>query len=218
MKIIAYFVFSNLLLFSCDPDIEYNTRILVKGKVVNSEQEPISNIDVSLFAYGNILGEDISDKNGNFSFVSFKSNIGYEIALNPSSSKFSSVSIVPVNNDNPYDDLYRLGEIELKPVSLLNFEINKTSTEEHQLTWRLRYSSSHCTYEYDFVSLVPGTQECHETNTFSYKQNINQPNFSKQFKTLQNTNVKFIYQLDNQPEVSLEILMKNQTFDYEFTY
>ncbi len=68
------------------------------------------------------------------------------------------------------------------------------------------------------VSLVPNAQACFETNTFSYNQNINQLNFSKQFKTLQNTNVRFIYQLDNQPEVTIEIPMNNQIVDYEFTY
>ncbi len=102
MKIIAYFVFFNLLLFSCEPDIEYNKRLLVKGKVANPQQEPIANIDISLFSSGHILGEDISDNYGNFSFASFKSNIGYEIKVNSTSSEFSTASINPINNDNPY--------------------------------------------------------------------------------------------------------------------
>lgn len=226
MKIASYLLIFNLFLFTCEPPIEYNKRLVVEGNLLNSEEESLPNIQVYSFIVGSVynskLGEDYSDDQGNFHFVSFESFEGeFSIFINPNSSEYSSAIISRVTPDNILtinNEVFSLGTIELKPVSFLQLNINKTSNENHQLSWRLEYFSSECNYDYDFTSLTPIENECFAIKTFNDISILDETNFSDRVKTLQNTTATFIYQLDNEPEVTIEIPINQNQVEYEFTY
>ena len=226
MKIAACFIFFNLFLFTCEPPIEYNKRILVEGNLLNTNEEPLPDIQVYSFIGGSIynskLGEDYTDDQGYFEFVSFESFEGeFQIIINPNSSAYSSAIIrrlPPADITTMNKEVFKLGTIELRPISFLQLSINKTSNEDHQLTWRLEYFSSECYYNYDFISITPDENDCFAIKTFNDTPILDETDFSDRFKTLQNTTAKFIYQLDNEPEVTIEIPINENQVDYEFTY
>ncbi|MDR6301193.1 hypothetical protein [Mesonia maritima] len=120
--------------------------------------------------------------------------------------------------DTPQKEIYQLGQIELKPLSFLNLKITKTSSEDHQLNWRLQYFITQCRYTFDFTSLEPNSLYCFEARSYDFTQNAAEPDFSKRFKTLRDVSVKFLYKIDDGNEQTIEIPMNEKTVDYEFTY
>ena len=65
------------ILFGCwgdDLDIVADERLYAEGLVTRENGNPISNIDVSISENSGILGQDLTDASGAYSFVSLKSS------------------------------------------------------------------------------------------------------------------------------------------------
>lgn len=126
--------FGLLVLMGCVLDYEDNKRLLVKGKIVDEQGEPVAGIDVKVLGHNEVMGQVLSANDGSFQVIT----------LSPKTQKNMGVSInydydISLNNNYAsylIDGLERLGEekatFDLEELTLERL-IN-ASLEVHRIT------------------------------------------------------------------------------------
>ncbi len=202
-------------------DISGNERILVKGKVVDDNGNPLQNINVRTSAVYKTLASTQSDAEGNFEFTSLNAND------NP---LFVNVNITEVfgsETDNPdyaskvyssgvanRDLLIDLGTITLNGLGSFSLFLKNQSGDENFLNYTLSYTSNICNLpiqanDNDFCEL-----DQIESNSFgptSENRTINR-------ESILGSVAVFEYKLNNEPTQTIEIPVTNPPTNYVFEY
>ena len=63
----------SLLMADCEPDIENNKRVIIKGEITTPQGNPIQDIEVTSSVEEYVLGKTLSKANGSFKMVSAES-------------------------------------------------------------------------------------------------------------------------------------------------
>lgn len=221
-----------LLLQSCQIDIMNNRRILVKGRIVDSNNNPIANISVrSETSNESTLGETVSDKNGEFQFtslitegtypydivVNLKSyrnywNDGYEFGdlenLNYSGKRYFN------NTRNRDASLYNLGTIQLNEVAKFTLLLQNTPGDTNTLAFRLDYETAICKIDL----ITNGPEDCQVRDVIYQQLDSTSSNLQINLQSQLDTNVLFKYVLNGEPEQIISIPLSNPETTYVFEY
>lgn len=210
------------LLMGCpgdDLDIIENERLYAEGFVTLENGTPVVNTDVSISENSGILGQDVTDASGAFSFVSLKSS---DEIMTLSINKETDTTVSKLNYlaFNTAANNFSIGEAVLKPIGFLNVSLTKNTPEAPTLFYTFVYEDTFC--DIQLTNILPDdvTLRCYESVNFSGELGPNgKTTFTTQIESLQETPVKFIYQIgETGEETIVEIPLNNTTNSYEFEY
>jgi hypothetical protein len=207
-------------------------RILVKGKIVDSENLPIPNIKVRTETYDVILGEAVSDADGKFQFTSLdaKSYNGLNIMVNIKyDSYYYGGDYYNDATNNPaysakkyFNDLdnrpastYDLGTIQLRDAAQLTVLFNNISGDNNNVAYKFEYDSAVCQIDLN----IPDSEDCAQDESNFYSQlDANTANFQTVINGQLGTTVLFKYILNNEPEQTISIPLNNTENTYVFEF
>ncbi|WP_026449782.1 carboxypeptidase-like regulatory domain-containing protein [Aequorivita capsosiphonis] len=221
-----------LLLFqSCDIRVMDDHRILIKGSVVDGENNPIPNIPIRSHAYSEIFGETLTDANGNFEFtsleaenyyrleigVNIKTNIyyydggySYDLTENPD---YSGKQYFKDSRDRNAST-YNLGKIQLNKAARLTILFNNTPGDNNAVAYKIEYQSAIC--EIDLNHNNP--EDCFVNDDYYQQLDINTSNFQNTFNSQLGSTVLLKYILNNEPEQTIAIPLTNTDNTYVFEF
>jgi hypothetical protein len=228
-----------LLLQSCHVQIENDRRIAVNGRVVNSEGNPIQNISVRCETNGEILGEGVSDENGNFKFVSLESENSsvLDILVNvkqnsydydefyydlnyaygtgdPENEEYSGVRYSNTENNRDRSS-YNLGQIQLNGFATLNLLLNNNPGDENFVSYLLEYTNDVCQIE---LNETNNEIDCRFSEDYFTVLEPESTNTEVTLKSQLGTIVLFNYQINNEPAQIISIPLTNPVNTYVFEY
>lgn len=220
------------MLQSCDPQIMDDRRILVKGNIVDSENNPVANIAVRCQTYGLVLGEAVSDARGHFEFTSLdaESYNGLNIMVNMKSGSYhydddyffdatenpaySAKQYFNILNNRPATT-YNLGAIQLRDAARLTVFFNNIPGDNNSVAYKFEYDSAVCEIDLN----LPDFEDCSHDEYNYYRQlDINSANFQTNLNSQLGTSVLFKYILNNEPEQTISIPLTNTENTYVFEY
>lgn len=220
-----FFVCIGLLVFSCKPEVLDNMRLNVKGELRDGNGNPIPNIPVMTKASLYDLGNDLSDEQGRFDFVSLASDYRhFEIYINSSgwidstetnyNSDFSTVTYK--FHESAFEQTYALSTVTLKKKALLNLKIEKTSTENDTLHWSLEYNSPICNFRIGYEGI--NDQDCYPVAVISDRLGISHLDYENQFQSVQNSEAVFGYRINSGEFQTVNIELNQDITNYVFEY
>ncbi|MCG2431318.1 carboxypeptidase-like regulatory domain-containing protein [Aequorivita xiaoshiensis] len=228
-----YFLLGMVLLFqSCEVDIMNDKRVLVTGTIVNSDNNPIPNISVRSQTTRNaILGEAISDENGQFEFTSLMSKPPYNFYIAVNSKPFGEIwyyhydteliENIDYSAKAFYDETsnrnattYNLGVIQLNKYAKLNLHINNIPGDTNTLEFKLDYDSAICRVDLNGNDFNQCEDEDFEFRFLDSEYSDIYMNVESQL----GSTVDFIYKLNGEPEQSISIPLTNPENTYVFEY
>ncbi|WP_271424825.1 carboxypeptidase-like regulatory domain-containing protein [Aequorivita sinensis] len=220
------------VLQSCEVDIMNDKRVLVTGTIVDSNNNPISNISVrSETSREALLGETISNENGQFEFTSLMSKPPYNFYIAVNSKPFSeiwhyhydtelienidySAKAFYDESNNRNASTYHLGVIQLNKYAKLNLHINNIPGVTNTLEYKLNYDSAICRVNLNGNDLNRCEDDESEFRFLDSEYSDIHINVESQL----GTTVAFIYKLNGEPEQTISIPLTNPENTYVFEY
>ncbi|MDC8000876.1 carboxypeptidase-like regulatory domain-containing protein [Aequorivita todarodis] len=234
-NLILFLLFATILLFqSCEVQILDDSRILVKGNLVDSNNNPLPNIAVRCQSYGEILGETRSDANGQFQFTSLESENNYplNIMINLKSSGYDyyvggynyyeltenpDYSAKKYFNDaynRSNSSTYNLGQIQLNEAAHLTILFTNIPGDNNRVAYKLEFQSAVCAIDLNSNN----TEDCLIADDYYNQLDINSTNFQTNLDSQLGTTVLLKYILNEQPEQTISIPLTNLENTYVFEY
>lgn len=221
-----------LLFHSCDPQIKDDSRILIKGSIVDGNNNPIPNISVRSQVYNSTLGEAITDVNGQFQFTSLEVENNYSLNIrvnlkpyddyyydnyifneteNPDYSGKNYYS----NSTNRSATTYNLGQIQLNKAARLTVLFNNIPGDANNVAYKLEYKSAICEIN---LGELNNPEDCSVNDDYYHQLDINTTNFQTNLNSQLGTTVLLKYIMNNEPEQTISILLTNidNTYVFEF--
>ncbi len=234
-KLLLLLLLNSLFLFqSCHVQIENNRRIQIKGKVVDSNGNPVPDIVVRMEVEDYILGSAVSEPSGKFNFISLDSH-GYDERITINLEKFEDGIIsydynglralensaysgklyynIPENNE---DLVYDLGTIQLNPTAVFILQLKNIPGDTNTLSYRIDYTLPICQ-----ISLTDTGFEDFCNNYFDDYFEIlesNSPDKEISHKTQLGTEITITYSLNDGPEETITIPVNQTETTYVFEY
>lgn len=206
-------------------------RTVIKGNIVDSENNPIANISVRCQIYGEILGEAVSDANGEFQFTSLEAERNYtqNIMVNMKSSSYYyddnynsdlienfdyTAKQYFSNSTNRAATAYNLGQIQLNEAARLDILYNNIPGDNNRVAYKLEYESAICKIDLN----LNDSEDCQVNNDYYHQLDINSTDFQTTLNSQLGTAVIFKYILNSEPEQTISIPLTNLENTYVFEY
>lgn len=221
------------VLASCEVPYEDNARLLIKGMIVDNNQAPISDVDVSAylrrdndFIYysgsstsgGEFLGQDKSNSEGYFKIVSLfgrANDFAVEIYKEGYSKYVYRTSLIDYEPENLQIDL---GTIDLRKLADFNFQVLRTSSSSSEITYSFTYPQNYCREVFHEGQFVEEESFCFATNTISRHIDTTETSSSGIVSSIFNAEVLFTYSIDNGPEQTQTILIDQPEYEFAFEF
>lgn len=239
-----FYMRTNLLFFACNllaiilvscgpPHFERDERILVKGKIVNQDNEGLTNNRVSVYTeildFGiyfspqtgdtYLLGQNFSQENGEFSVVSlFDRDSDFYVLVEGQEMYSSYVYKTDTSNRSKNNLTFNLGTVELRRLANVNFNFTRTSGIGNELTYTVIFTSPNCFEVYENNVLDDDASQCFQPFYLSQNLGDSFPDSNESVTTILGSTVTFIYSINGQPEVTESIIVDNEDFTYDFSY
>lgn len=217
---------------SCDPQIMDDRRILVKGSILDAQNNPVPNIKVRCQTYALVLGEAVSDANGQFQFTSLdaESYNGLNIMVNMKSGSYYydddfyydaidnpaySAKHYYTTETNRPAQTYDLGTVKLNDAAQLTVFFNNLPGDNNSVTYKFEYDGSIC--KTDLTS--PESENCDlDDNDYYQLIDSSTENFQVDINSQLGTTVLLKYAFNNEPEQTISIPLINTENTYVFEY
>ncbi|AFL81942.1 hypothetical protein Aeqsu_2485 [Aequorivita sublithincola DSM 14238] len=220
--------------FQCEPEIKDDSRILIKGSLVDSNNNPLPNISVRCQSSYIILGESYSDANGQFQFTSLETETNnplnimvnlktdgynyygggynnYELTENPnySAKKYFNDAI-----NRKTSTTYNLGQIKLNEAAHLNLLFTNVPGDNNRVAYKLEFQSAVCAIDLN----VNNPEDCLIDEEYYNQLDINSTSFQTNLDSQLGTSVLLKYILNDEPEQTITIPLTNLENTYVFEY
>ncbi|WP_179009268.1 hypothetical protein [Winogradskyella forsetii] len=217
------------ILFSCEVPFEDNARLLVKGRVLDENNQPISDADIAVstregegFIFGTdleFLGDVQSASDGTFEIITlFGRDQKFVVDVFIDNDYTSYRYITDTEFFTPTDYTIDLGVVPIKRKADFNFNITRTSPPDIELQYTLEYMNNFCSEVYVDEQLDEDQTNCYETQSFGGILNNNNPNTSTQIQSFIGAEVTFSYSINGQVEESQTITIDQSEYDFNFNY
>ncbi|PHR12297.1 MAG: hypothetical protein COA40_08505 [Aequorivita sp.] len=215
---------SMVLFIAClgdDVDIDNNRRILVKGKIVDKEGNPLPDIIIVTSANSDPLGQTQSDASGNFRLISLDEefdpldvliNIDPFFYLNVDYDYSSLAYRSSVHNDRL---LYDLGTIILGDKAELNLTFNNLLGDENTLGYTIKYTPANCELP---LNVTNPPDNCDLAAIREGDLNPISENTTVSIESILGSTVLLEYSLNFEPVQTIEIPLTNLDTNYVFEY
>jgi hypothetical protein len=206
-------------------EISNDIRVLIKGEIIDEDNQPIPNAAIQVYTDANVsgaqralLGEGLSDDLGNFSITSlFGANTLFYIDIfvddNYSTYRYQT------NTDEfiPNDLIFDLQTVELYQLSVFNYNIIRESGSDNTLEFSFRYIEPRCNVVYDEGVFNVSQSSCNEDRLIYNSLNNLVPNAeNRELIVPFQSQIEFIYSINGEDSIS-EIINVN-AIDYEFQF
>ena len=204
-----------------DVDIENNRRLLVKGKITDTQGNALTNIGVVTSAFGDALGQTTTDAAGNFRLVSLDEQFDpLDIFINVDN--FYNQEINHTYSSRAYYSpqhvdrvLYDLGTIVLGKRATLNFNLSNNTGDQNTMSYELLFTPSDCELP---LNVINPPDNCNLSESFSGALSPSSENQIIPVNSIQGSNVIFKYSLNSGPLQTIEIPLTNEDNTYVFEY
>lgn len=204
-----------------DVDIENNRRLLVKGKVTDTQGNALQNIIVVTSAFGDALGQTTTDAAGNFRLVSLDEQFDpLDIFINVDNFynqqinyDYSSQAYFSPEHTNRV--LYEMGTIVLGKRATLDLNLNNNAGDQNTITYEVLYTPSDCELP---LNVINPSDNCNLSENYSGALSPSSENQVIPIYSIQGSNVIFKYSLNAGPTQTIEIPLTNEDNTYVFEY
>lgn len=229
-KIFSLCVF--ILIFNCDPLVlESDIRILVNGKIEDTNGVPISNAEILVYANKGggiplpseidkkILGSNFSDAQGYFSVTSVLARDD-QFTVEVRANEDYSFYVYQTNTEEyvPSDLVYNIPTISLIQLTNVNYNITKTSTQECTLNFNFRYITDFCFEVYEEETLNENRSLCGIEQQFGRNLDTTDPDSNDDFKAPLGSIVQFSYRINDEPNQTETFTISEENYVFEFSY
>lgn len=214
---------------SCEVPYRDNARLLIKGQVLDENSQPISGVNISVYAREGIsflsgtlttlLNETESLADGSFSTImllALDENFVVEVSVNDNYSRYQYRT--DTTDFVPEDYLIDLGTVPIQRLSSVNYNITKENASSSEFFYTLTYPTTQCTEVYSEGELSIDETSCYETTTRSRSLNTNNPNDTGNFATTLGAEVLFTYTINGQPQVVQTLIIDQTDYEFNFSY
>lgn len=220
-----------LFVVSCNTEFEKNTRVLVKGNLIDQNNSPIVEAEVSVytrratgfFSYPGgidfLLGRYHSNIDGSFSVTSlFDKSMVFSIEID-AGEYFSRYSYVTNTVEySPEDLVFDLQTQMLKKLSKVNFNITRASARGTSIRFNFIFQDTNCIEFFDQGNLDPLQSSCFIDSQIGGVLNDTTPEISSLFITALGSTVSFSYSINEEPEITQSITIDQENYDFNFSY
>ena len=204
-----------------DVDIENNRRLLIKGKVTDTQGNALPNIPVITSALGDALGQTTTDANGNFRLISLDEQFDpLDIFINVDN--FYNQQVNQYYSSRAYFSqqhvnrvLYDMGSITLGKMAELKLTLNNNGGDQNTVSYEILYTPSACELP---LNVYNPPSDC---NLSEMKTGSLMPSSENQIisiYSIQGENVVFNYSLNSGDTQTIEIPLTNASNTYVFEY
>lgn len=223
-----------LIITSCDTSFESNSRLLVKGKVIDSDGNPVENAEISTYTYRGtgffiypapagstkyLLGTNLSDANGDFSVISlYDDSSDFSIEIKAEGNYSEYIYRTSTYDYTPDDFLLNLQEVTLNKLAEATISISRISGEGNSISYSLNYLYPTCIEVYEEGVLNSNETFC---NYPSYISNVLDDNMSDRVHALnvtQGSEITFTYSINNEPEITEILTVNEANYQFNFNY
>lgn len=158
MRRLGFYLVLMSFIISCDVFYEDNKRLYFAGTVIDEEGIPIKNIPVEALTYGptgisygqfiEVLGEGVTDENGNFNLVTLspEGDAKIVIDINDSFQKgyqsgFATASLIGLETLEALDAAYRLNQLGLERIINSKLSVKRSTNTADTLFFNVTASS-----------------------------------------------------------------------------
>lgn len=214
------------------PEFEKNTRIFVKGNVLDEKGIPIDKARIivntatgyyfSLYGPSDrdfLLGENFSQSNGDFSVFSlFDRDEDFNIAIDAGEVFSNYIYRVDTEDYIPSDFTFDLGDIKLSRRAEVTFNITRSSPLGTKFRFSFRFSSP------NYVAYYIGDDLDEEKTKFSnileqsFFLDENESEISGNINSLLGSEVIFTYQVNDDSEKSETFIINTEDYEFNFSY
>ncbi len=227
------FLFQLLIISFCfiscgPPQFEKNIRIIVKGIVVDENDNPIPNLNVSIYTergsvFGAnkefLLGSGLSNSQGVFNVNSFfDQNKGFQVEVNGDELFSNYFYQLDTHKYVPEDLTFNLNSVKLNRLSTVNFNIDKTSMEDNNLGFSFRFKDTNCVEVFNEDEIDITQSRCLEFTYLNTLLNKDSPEIASKFETLLGSTVEFTYRLNDEEEITNTFIVDKINYEFNFSY
>ena len=230
LTLIELFIYGCLfVLFSCEVPFEDDARLLVKGQILDENNQPISGADIAVstregegFIFGTdleFLGEVKSTSDGTFEIITLLGRdreFVVDVFIDNDYTRYRYITNTEFFTPTNYT--IDLGVVPIKRKADFNFNITRTSPPDIELHYTLEYKNNFCNEVYVNEQLDEDQTNCYETQSFGEILNNNNPNISTQIQSFIGAEVTFIYSINGQVEESQTITIDQSEYEFNFNY
>ena len=221
---------------TCDDRVNFsdNSRLLIRGKIVDQNNAPIFDADIGVFAGrsdnfttglgfngsgGGLIARTGSDSDGNFSMITLypdTEEFSVEVFSDEAFTKYSYRT--DIFNFIPTDLTIDLGEIPLRLKSEVIVNINRTSPEGTELEYNLEYQNIFCREVYFEEQLDEELTACYETQQIGGLLNDENSNLSRDLQSLVGSEIVLTYSINGGTQQTQTFTIDQPTYEVNFTY
>lgn len=229
MRSNRFFIFflCSILLYSCEVPYDNNSRLLVKGQILDENNQPISGaqirayLDVAFFlvSVDENIGATLSQENGQFEIISLlgrDDDFIIDVLVNENYTKYQYRT--DLTDFTPSNYLVDLGVVPVKRKASLELILQRVGQNATELQYFLEYKTPLCRETYIEETLSEEESFCYELNTDSGILSDDNPNLNLTYLTILDSEVKFTYSINGQPEVIQIITIDNLENEFTLEY
>lgn len=209
----------SLLMADCEPNIENDKRVIIRGEITTPQGNPIQDIEITSSVEEYVLGKTKSEANGSFQMVSAESfDESYIINVNKEAeNNYTSAKIFRDEDEIGRPEIYDLGSMTLLPTSNFTLTTTKTSSTNDQVYVLINYLDTSCVYDFN-NGINEDPSRCHEEFGLSRTTGELNSNLDLNFQVIRDIPIQITYQIGEEPEVTIEVIPNQPNFEYEITY
>ncbi len=216
-----------LLLCCAETQVDNNVRVLVEGRVVDQNNNPIENASIKVVTDAGFQGaspvtlaEGFSNASGNFEMVSlFGSNSIFYIEVSNGFDYSYYEYFTSTSEFRPDDLTFNINTAILNKLSTFNYSIVRQSTLDTTINFSFRFNNPFCREFYSDGVLDENQNSCFEERLVS--RNFNEDftgTFERSFSVSQGDTVIFTYSINGGPEQEEILTIDSEEYDFQFEY
>lgn len=216
-------------IISCGPpEFEKNTRILVKGIIIDQNNNPIPKTKINIYSErasgflsssDYLLGTSTSNQDGTFSITSFFDRTDeFQIEIIGDSIFSNYYYLTNTENYSPKNLEFDLKEVALNRLSEVTYNITKTSDSDIEFRYSFQYKNTDCFEFFNDGVLDNIRSNCLEEVQLNRLLNQNRPEISSSFITLLGIVVEFKYSINDAPEITETFTIDTENYEFNFSY
>lgn len=224
------------VLVSCGPpEFERNTRLHVKGQVVDQNGQAISDTEVGVFTetgyfvgfilVGSVgqdeylLGHNSSNASGDFSVTSlFDQDEDFFIFLDGNDTYANYIYATNTTNYTPGNYTLDIGTIELKKLADVSINVSRTSPPGTEFNFSYLIQDPYCLETYVDGVLEPNQYQCYYPSYTQRILNDEQPNYNQTHTSVLGATVELTYSINNAPELTEFFTITDENYEITLTY
>ena len=232
-------IISICLLLNCTPEFQGNTRVLTKGIVTNQNGVPIPNAKVEVYTLtlppsaillalipltrisqnDYLLGSGVTDSQGRFSVTSLLDrDQDFYIFIDGNDTNSNYIYATNTTDFVPDDYTFDLGDVVLKRIANVDFQINRTSSSGTVFNFNISFEEPGCAETFEENVIDTNLSNCYPLTEFNRMLDDERPDFSTVLNSTVGSTITVIYSVNGGTDITETYLIDSENYVIELTY